>query len=281
MFGYVMANAAELTPEEKARFSAYYCGLCRTLHADHGLGGRLTLTYDMTFLTVLLTALYDADPVADEGRCFIHPLRARARLTSEMTHYAAAMNTCLAYYKLEDDWRDDHSVPAAAGAHLLGGRRTAIEQAWPRQCAAIRSGLEALHRLEAENCQVIDRPAACFGDMLGEIFALREDIWADPLREMGRALGGFIYVMDAWEDLDADLRRGRYNPLAAMRGEPALEAGCLEMLTLLMARCTAAFEGLPIVEDAPLLRNILYSGVWTRYEQIRRKRAGHGKRGQE
>ena len=38
-----------------------------------------------------------------------------------------------------------------------------------------------------------------------------------------------------------------------------------------MGRCTDAFEKLPLVQDKPLLDNILYSGVWVNYRRKERK----------
>ena len=61
MFGYVIANLEGLTQAQKDRYKGCYCGLCRVLKQRHGFSGRLTLTYDMTFLVLLLSALYEAD----------------------------------------------------------------------------------------------------------------------------------------------------------------------------------------------------------------------------
>ena len=44
------------------------------------------------------------------------------------------------------------------------------------------------------------------------------------------------------------------------------------MLTLLIGEAAIAFETLPLVQDADILRNILYSGVWTRFSLLQRKR---------
>ena len=53
MFGYVNVNRETLSPENEARFRAYYCGLCRALRKRHGLTGTLTLSNDMTFLAMV------------------------------------------------------------------------------------------------------------------------------------------------------------------------------------------------------------------------------------
>ena len=54
MFGYLVAAPGDLTAEELARYRACYCGLCRCIKERHGQLARLSLTYDMTFLVLLL-----------------------------------------------------------------------------------------------------------------------------------------------------------------------------------------------------------------------------------
>ena len=74
MFGYVIANLEGLTQPQKDRYKGCYCGLCRVLKQRHGFSGRLTLTYDMTFLVLLLSALYEADEERGMELCPAHPL---------------------------------------------------------------------------------------------------------------------------------------------------------------------------------------------------------------
>ena len=61
MFGYIYVNKGELKIREFEQYRAHYCGLCRRLYDSHGLTGRLTLNYDMTFLKILLENLYDPE----------------------------------------------------------------------------------------------------------------------------------------------------------------------------------------------------------------------------
>ena len=68
MFGFVVANQQALSPEELQRYRAVYCGLCRALGSRHGATARLTLTYDMTFLILLLNSLYEPEETCGEGR---------------------------------------------------------------------------------------------------------------------------------------------------------------------------------------------------------------------
>lgn len=268
MFGYVVANKQDLTPEQQEHYRACYCGLCRVLGQRYGTAGRMTLTYDMTFLILLLTSLYE--PAWEEGsaRCAAHPSKKHPYWHNEVTGYAAAMNVALAYYNCLDDWRDEKNLLGFSGARLLKPHYQRIREQYPRQCAAIERELDALTVLERAGSRGIDGPANCFGALMGELFVWREDRWADALRELGAGLGRYVYAMDAYEDVDKDIKRRRYNPLAEQRTAPAFRERCRDILTLFIGEGAAAFERLPLVEDLPLLRNILYSGVWNKYAAL-------------
>ena len=118
----------------------------------------------------------------------------------------------------------------------------------------------------------MDAAANCFGRMLGVIFAPRDDIWRPALYEVGAALGRFIYMMDAYDDVFKDRKRGSYNPLTAMADLPDFEQRAYELLSIPMADCAQAFETLPLADGIETLRNILYAGVWMRFEMVHAKR---------
>ena len=110
MFGYVVVNKPELKFREFDVYRAYYCGLCHSLSKRHGLSGQLTLSYDMTFLVILLSSLYEPEHNVTSKRCVVHPLRRQNIISSEFTDYVADMNVILSYFKCLDDWHDDRSV---------------------------------------------------------------------------------------------------------------------------------------------------------------------------
>ena len=261
MFGYITANLTALPAERTARYRAWYCGLCKALSQRHGAVSRLTLNYDMTFLVMLLSSVYGGEEQTGRERCAAHPLRRHDYLFGEYSLYAADMNVLLAYHNLMDDWQDDRSVMSLAEARLFrkAGRQAA--ERFPRQAQAILAGLERLGEAEKNGELRPDIPANAFGSIMAELFAFHEDDEHAPhLRDFGMALGRFIYIMDACMDFDSDLRRTRYNPLAAMTG-----ADFEPMLTMLAAECTAAFECLPVTADRDIIENILYSGMWAKY----------------
>ena len=272
MFGYLAADVSRLSPEELARYKACYCGLCRSLQERHGALSRLTLNYDMTFLVLLLQSLYEPEEREGDENCLIHPFSSRPWQQSEVTGYAADLNLALAYLKRRDDWNDDGSLLALGQARVLRRAYERVCAAYPRQCGAMRKGLEALSRLEREGVEDPDAAAACFGGLLAELFVWREDRWSGTLRAMGDALGRALYVMDACMDLPADAARNRYNPFRRMCGLPDSEERFRGILQMLMGDCVMAFDRLPLVQDALLLKNILCLGFWTQFDGRHKKK---------
>ena len=274
MFGYVTANWKELTQEQQRRYGAVYCGICRCIRSQSSNLSRLGLSYDMAFLALLLMSLYEPEETLGDNACILHPIKKRPWVENEFVRYGADMNVALAYHNFADDWQDDRKLSAKTMMGILEKQLPRIEEAYPRQCAAIRECLARLSRLEREGCANPDEPAAAFGQLMGEILTYREDLWAPHLRQMGDALGRFIYLLDAAVDYDKDKRKGKYNPYLAM-GTGRDWQRWDEYLVLTMGRCTASFEMLPLVQDKALLDNILYSGIWVNYGGKRKERESH------
>jgi len=271
VFGYVMANVDELSKIAKTRYGSVYCGICRQIRQRSSNVARLGLSYDMAFLALLLMSLYEPEETSGKRACSLHPVRPRAWVDNEYIRYGADMNVALAYYKALDDHRDEGKLSAKMMASAFGKTYPAIAQRYSRQCKAIEDCIDRLSRLEQENCPDPDALAGCFGTLMGELLVYREDMWATTLRQMGMALGRYIYLADAAVDYRRDKKKNRYNPfLAAGQGEdPALWEN---YLVLAMGRCTDYYERLPLVQDKDILDNILYSGVWIEYRRRQRKK---------
>ena len=261
MFGYVTASLKELDQEAQKRYGAVYCGICRRIRVQSGHVARFGLSYDMAFLALLLMNLYEPEEETGEKACAMHPVRKRPWIDNKYIQYAADMNVALAYYNFLDDWEDDKKYSAKLLAGQFGKHLPDIETRYPRQCSAIATCIRQLSELEKAGCANPDEPASCFGQLMGELLTYEEDLWAPTLRQMGFYLGRFIYLLDAALDYEKDEKKGKYNPYLAMgtgKDWPRWE----EYLVLTMGRCTDFFEKLPLVQDKPLLDNILYSGVW-------------------
>ena len=259
MFGFVTANGAELTKEQKSRYNGVYCGICRQIRSECSQTARLGLSYDMAFLSLLLMSLYEPREHWGDRACILHPMKPRSWVDNEYVRYGAHMNVALTYYKCLDDWHDDGNPGAKLMARHLKPHMEALEQQYPRQCQSMARCIAELSRLEAQGCRNPDEPAGCFGTLMGELLVYREDLWADTLRKMGFYLGRFIYLADAVVDYPKDVKKKKYNPLTGSEKDR-----WEDYLVLALGSCTEEYERLPLVQDKPLLDNILYSGIWTK-----------------
>ena len=165
---------------------------------------------------------------------------------------------------------------ALAESRLFKAAYEQIEKRWPRQCGAIRRSLAELHALEKHRIEDADAAASAFGELMGEIFVLREDRWQEPLRQFGRALGRFLYVMDAVMDLNADAVRNRYNPFRRYYGLPDNARRFEDILKMLLGDCLFWFDKLPLVQDLGILQNILCEGLWTQFKKSYSKEESDG-----
>ncbi len=281
MFGYVTALRQELKIKDFDIYQAYYCGLCRSLKTRHGISGQMTLTYDMTFLAILLSALYEAEKTEETHRCMVHPAKKHRVVQTVYTDYAADMNLLLAYYKAKDDWNDDHSLLKLAFSKMIrrqtSPRRNILAQDFIRydeKARTVAGLLDELSAREKNNETDLDTMAGIFGKIIAALFEPHKDLWSPSLRKIGFFLGKFIYILDAYEDLEQDRRRGRYNPFLLSEDKEDFDGQIHSMLTMMIAEATKEFEYLPILENAEILRNIMYAGVWQKYYIIREKRLG-------
>ena len=145
---------------------------------------------------------------------------------------------------------------------------------YPRQVKAVEDYIAKLSAYEESKETNIDLVAGLTGEMLGEIFAWKQDEWYDELKTLGFYLGKFIYLMDAYEDLKKDEKNDSYNPLRYLEinDEQEFEVLCRLMMTSMLSECAKSFERLPILLHADILRNIIYSGIWSKYEYIQLKK---------
>lgn len=278
MFGYVVMNKPEIRFKDFDMYRSFYCGLCRELREKYGISGQITLTYDMTFVVVLLSALYEPPTQKGTTRCVIHPVCRQPVRKNAATEYGADMNVLLTYYKCMDDWEDEKKFAALGYGKILQRKNNRLSYRYPEKAEKIRKLLEELSQMEKAGETDIDKMSGCFGRIMEEIFAWKTDVWEDSLRRMGFYLGKFIYILDAYDDVEKDVKNGNYNPFAEKYIMKGFDEQVRQLLIMMMAQTCREFEKLPIIKYTDILRNILYSGVWCRFEAIARKRREAGEK---
>ncbi|MEQ2371716.1 DUF5685 family protein [Blautia sp. CLA-JM-H16] len=274
MFGYVTVNKPEIKFKDFDMYRSFYCGLCRELRERYGISGQISLTYDMTFVVLLLSGLYEPPTRKGKSRCAVHPLKPQPVRKNAVTEYCADMNVILSYYKCMDDWKDERKYLRYAYATLLKNSGKKHMSAYQEKMRRIREALEELSRLEKQGETDVDLVAGCSGRIMEEVFAFHEDVWEASLRRMGFYLGKFIYILDAYDDVEKDAENGNYNPFLEKYKMEGFEAEVRGMLIMMLSEACREFEKLPIIRYGDILRNILYSGVWCRFTAIGEKRRG-------
>ena len=275
MFGYVKLFKPTIRMGEYEQYKGIYCTLCKRLGKRYGVLSRFTLSYDMTFLALLQMALSEEEAHFCPSRCSFNPTKRCLKAQStDAIDRAADIGTILVYYKLKDTLADEGlgkkigawcALPFAKAAHKKAQKRV------PAIDAAVAEMMAAQAEAEATDTDSIDRAAEPFALMLQTLAA---DIAADGtqkrvLERFGYCLGRWVYLMDAVDDLDEDLAKGRYNPYILSRhlkkgdADGVKEARDYSLYTLnaCLAECKAAYDLLEVRRFDGILRNILEEGM--------------------
>ena len=272
MYGYVRINKMDLTFREFDTYKGYYCGLCKYLKENHGEISRLSLNYDITFLILLLTSVYRPKSTLTKEVCIANPIKKKNRIVNEVTEYAASMNVLLTYYKLEDNLHDDKGVKDIIAYNLYKGKLKKAYEKYPKKADYIKSQLEELQKLESENSTNIDKVSNTFGNLMGEIFTYKEDDFEGKLRSIGFNIGKYIYILDAYEDLDKDIKKGRYNPfIEYIDKKEELIKKVDKLISISLGYLSQSIDELHIKTNVGIIDNIIYSGVYLRYKNILNK----------
>ena len=270
----MVVNKRDLRFREFDEYRGYYCGLCQTLKKRFGVAGQLTLSYDMTFLVMMLTSLYEPVNNCEKKRCIAHPMQKQCCISNEYTEYVADMTVLLSYYKCQDDWVDEKKLFKKIYGNILRNKSKKQREFYKQKEQVVFENLQKLSEAEARFDEDLDVVSGYFGNILAELFVVKEDEWSDNLRKIGYYLGKYIYIMDAYDDLEKDIKKGTYNPFVEkMHNTDSFDYLVKEILTMMAAECAGEFEKLPLIDNVEILRNILYSGIWTKYDFVKAKRS--------
>ena len=267
MFGYVRPLTAELKVRELEDYKAVYCGLCRTMGKRHGFLARFTLNYDFTFLVMVLA--HEAESCATKQcRCPAHPFRKRKMcLQMSALDVAADESMILSYHKLRDDVTDSsffRGLPARLAAWALKAAYRKAAAARPEFDRKVAACLEELHILEQERSPSLDRPADTFARILQAAAPTTGDECRDrALSQLLYHVGRWIYLVDAWDDLEEDIRSGSYNPILERYEHNPKEHEQDVRVTLRHSRnlAVSAYGLAQSTQWDGILSNILYLGL--------------------
>lgn len=262
MFGYVRPEKPDLLMRDFTLYKAIYCGLCKAISRRCGQLPRFSVSYDMTFLSLLLLAFSTVEPEIIQESCILNPLKKKPIIAEHpVLDYTADLSCLLAFESMRDDAQDDKPIRGRALSLLFRRSAKRIEKLRPSVALAVREGLAKLGTIEKGPPSL--EAADCFGEILSAIFkdgfeeltaseksskshvladqpvsgafgeereTLSEadsideaswhnsenmaELYATLLADAGRALGRWVYLMDAFDDLEDDMKKGNWNPLS-------------------------------------------------------------------
>jgi len=277
----VKPDKPELKIREYELFRSYYCGLCKSIGKRYGLLHRVTLTYDCTFLALLLNSVFSNSVQLRDGFCLLHPSRKRKIVrNNKFINYAADCNILLAYNKLRDNMMDEEKVLDKAACVLLSRSYKKARSRYPGLAVFIEEKLQELRRLEEEKCDNLDRISEPFARLTEKLFCNEElmemcgviDYGTMKVLEwLGYNLGKWIYIADACHDLKEDFVEGRFNPILSSRPmkdkesideyKKRISGDISFILDYCLAEAAKAMDLLELRHSTGIIDNIVYSGM--------------------
>lgn len=274
MLGYIRTDAPELRLRDSECYRAIYCGLCRQMGKCTGQCSRLSLSYDFAFLAAFRMSLTNESMELQKNRCLVHPLKKRnMAINSPSLAFCADASAILTYHKCRDDVDDEkglRKLRARVALEFFSSAYRRAKRRYPALNDKIHSLLQELRQYEKDTSlpPSADAPAAIFGNLMAAVCAEGlEGIEARIATTFGRAIGHWIYLIDAADDYRKDLASGSFNPFVRLFGDNMTEddaCGIAVSLKRYLADAENAFlliDHFPTPEVREILCNILYLGL--------------------
>lgn len=281
MFGYITPDKPELKMWEYEVFRGYYCGVCKTIAKRAGHIGRLTLSYDTAFLALLLDSLRQQPVQGTRKRCLVHPMNKRFMVTNNpAVEYASDINILLAYYNLKDKWQDEKNLAGPAGMLVLRKGFNRIKKRYPALVQDISSELANLQKLEQQRCTHIDEASEPFAGIMKRVFefTIKDTASKEALGWVGFNLGKWVYLLDAYDDIEDNIKSGSYNPLITqfqyeekediLSFKQRIREETEFTLVYSLSEMEKAFSLLELQKNQGILENIIYRGLLVRTRNV-------------
>lgn len=269
MFGYLRPMKPELKIGEYQAYNAVYCGFCRAMGRS-GAFLRFTLSYDFTFFSLLSLSLKEDFCGFDKCRC---PVKLFGKKTcvkqSAELSYAAELAVLLLYGKLMDNLSDRDKNPILTRLALLYVKPKYKKAAahLPKEAEAVGKYLEN-QRAAEQNGFGIDGCCDPTAQLLSHFFSSlsRNQTEKPELERLGYVLGRWIYLLDAADDLERDLKTGAFNPLKAQNGYSdeeikKIKDECELSLNVCISEAQDVLLKIKLYHFEPIIQNIIFLGL--------------------
>lgn len=221
MFGYVRVFKPELKVKDFEIYNAVYCGLCRYLGKHYGALSKLLVSYDATLVALLSAAIKDGCCGYERRMCRANPLKkcTYRKNDDDDEKLAAAVTAVLSDIKVKDGICDSAFFMKLCYKALSLYTRRKAKKAY-REVPGIEAIAERYaddQRRAEQTGASVDEAAEPTARAVGDIFGLIgcEEKYRFVLEKIGYCLGKWVYLCDAADDLEKDMKKGRFNPLSS------------------------------------------------------------------
>lgn len=278
MFGYLQIQKSELLVREFDAYKAVYCGLCKQMGKSYSFLSRLSLSYDCTFYTMLLMALNQSCTGFKDGHCTFNPLKKCKFAVDSSTAYlqASSFSVILGYYKLKDDIIDSGFLKKLLYRILMpffSHWRKKAAKNYPELDNLAATMMQQQSKIENDSAS-IDSCADPTAHMLAGVLALESDdkVQKRVLYELGYQLGRWVYLIDACDDYEKDIKHNCFNPIANQTGKSThLKNNMANILNQSLARAYDAYVLLDIKDFKGILDNMMQKGFPTVQNKVTQK----------
>ncbi len=281
MFGYITPDKPELKIREFEIFRGYYCGVCKTIAKQAGQRGRFVLSYDLAFLAMLMDSINDGPVQGSLQRCVVHPLKKRmiVKSTDEL-EFASDINILLSYYNLKDKWKDEKNLIGPSGMLVLRKGYRRVKRKYPQLVQDVERELSALQVLEQQQCEHMDEASEPFARLMQRVFSYFTS--AESIKKtlgwIGYNLGKWIYLLDAYDDIEDNIKSGAYNPLLKQfhyKSSESIQSFKERIrekteftLVYSLSEMEKAFSLLDVKKNRGILDNIVYRGLLIKTRKV-------------
>lgn len=288
MFGYVYPFKPDLKIKYYNTFKSYYCSLCHAIKNNYGNIPRISINFDITFMAILLDSFSSTKPNIQKKTCLIHPTEKKLIIKDNSSiNYTSHINIILTHNKIIDDINDENNLFSKIIFPISNKYIQKLPKIFQEINLIISKYLKNLQILESsQEALSIDEYSHPFGNIVKNIFSFYgklnnfEKNYLHSIENMGYNLGKWIYLIDAFNDIEKDFKKKSFNPILKihkinfennfdiLKFKREIKEDFSSTLTFINLKCLENFENLSLTKNYDLIENILQLGMPFKIDKI-------------
>lgn len=274
MFGYIKPFKPEMKFKEFDEYKSIYCGFCKLLGNSYGSIYKLTLSYDFTFVALLSKAVDLTSPKTGKCKCMANPFVKKKCVMLEDNEILSSAAIMMLYMKLSDDISDNKVFKKAYYKILSLLVKPAYNKSvalYPELNKAFSKTIMRQNEVEKNKNLSIDAYSEPTSEGLAYLFSsiTDDEINKRIFNRLGYLLGKFVYLVDALDDIEKDVKSSSFNPYIVNIEKKDLTSEFLknkketvvQSLNMLIGEVIATYELIDIQRYKEVLDNIMYFGL--------------------